>query len=71
MRQISVDNAKGHPDNPVTDAELKHKFAHNVGLAGLSGNDLAALVDRIWAADEAEDASRLMQWIASPPRASS
>jgi 2-methylcitrate dehydratase PrpD len=71
MRQVAVDNAKGHPDNPVTDAELKHKFAHNVGLAGLSGNALAALVDRIWAADEVEDASRLMQWTASPPRASS
>jgi 2-methylcitrate dehydratase PrpD len=69
MQQIAVDNAKGHPDNPVTDAELKHKFAHNIGLAGLTGNAVAELVDYIWAADKIEDASRLLQKITTAPRA--
>lgn len=68
-RTYVVDNAKGHPDNPMTDAELKRKFAHNVGLAGLAGSAADALAERIWTVDRAPDASRLLQWIAAarPP----
>ena len=63
MRQIAVDNAKGHPDDPVTDAELRRKFAHNVGLAGVSSEGAGRLADRIWKADEVTDASRLLQQV--------
>ena len=31
---ITIDCAKGHPDNPFTDAEVTGKFASNVKLAG-------------------------------------
>jgi 2-methylcitrate dehydratase PrpD len=60
MRTVTVDNAKGHPDNPVSDAELKAKFAHHVRLAGVPDSGVEALVDRVWTADEAPDASALL-----------
>lgn len=41
---ITVDCAKGHPDNPFADDELTAKFAANVKLAG-------------WSAAQARDAS--------------
>ena len=71
MRALTVENAKGHPDNPVSDAELRRKFAHNVGLAGISSDDAAGLADRVWAIDEAPDASLLLwQLVAARSRKS-
>ena len=71
MWQVAVDNAKGHPGNPVTDAELKRKFAHNAGLARLSERSIVDLAGHIWAAGEAADASLLLQRIAAAQRTSS
>jgi 2-methylcitrate dehydratase PrpD len=62
MRTITVGNAKGHPDNPVSDAELERKFAHNAGLAGLTPKDAKDLAARIWAVDKVLDAASLLRW---------
>jgi 2-methylcitrate dehydratase PrpD len=59
-RSVTVDNAKGHPDNPVSDDALRQKFAHNVGLAGLPEDRARALAGRIWTVDESADASGLV-----------
>jgi len=61
MRTVTVDNAKGHPDNPLSDAELRAKFADNVAIAGLSPDDVRDLGDRIWAADTIPDAAQLLR----------
>ena len=61
MRALTIENAKGHPDNPVSDAELRHKFAHNAGLAGITPERTARLADQIWSIDEAADASTLLR----------
>lgn len=56
-RRIEVRNAKGHPDNPVSDAELKDKFRHNASLAGIDPEQCDALIDRVWALDGRDDAA--------------
>ncbi len=61
MRALTIENAKGHPDNPVSDAELRRKFAHNAALAGISPERTARLADQIWSIDEAADASTLLR----------
>lgn len=61
MRALTVENAKGHPDDPVSDAELRHKFAHNVGLAGIAPDRAAGLADHVWSIDEAADAPTLLR----------
>jgi hypothetical protein len=58
---MTVDNAKGHPDNPVSDDELRQKFAHNAGLAGVTRERIAGLANRIWSIGEAPDAAGLVQ----------
>ena len=60
MRTVRVDNAKGHPDNPVSDAELQAKFAHHVALAGIPQARAGDLVRLGWEVDEARDASALL-----------
>jgi 2-methylcitrate dehydratase PrpD len=60
LRTVTVDNAKGHPDNPVSDAELQAKFARHVGLAGIPPAGVEDLVRLVWTADEAPDASTLL-----------
>lgn len=61
IRTVTVDNAKGHPDNPLSNAELQAKFTHNVALAGLSEDDARDLVNRIWAIDSIPDAAQLLR----------
>jgi len=61
LRTVTVDNAKGHPDNPVSDAELQAKFAHHAGLAGIPRDRVEDLVDHVWKVDEAADASALLR----------
>jgi len=60
MRTVRVDNAKGHPDNPVSDAELQAKFAHHVGLAGIPSARVEDLVRLVWKMGEAPDAAALL-----------
>jgi 2-methylcitrate dehydratase PrpD len=61
MQTVTVDNARGHPENPLSDADLQAKFAHNVAIAGLSETDAGYLNDRIWATDEMTDAAQLLR----------
>jgi 2-methylcitrate dehydratase PrpD len=39
METVTVDCAKGHPDNPFTDVEVTDKFMSNVKLAGWNSRD--------------------------------
>ena len=56
-RRIEVSNAKGHPDNPVSDEELKDKFRHNASLAKVAATDREALIALVWALDDEADAA--------------
>jgi 2-methylcitrate dehydratase PrpD len=60
-RSVTVNNAKGHPDDPVSDDELRQKFAHNVGLAGVTRERIAELAERLWSIGDAPDAAGLVQ----------
>jgi 2-methylcitrate dehydratase PrpD len=60
-RSVTVNNAKGHPDDPVSDDELRQKFAHNVGLAGVTRERIAELAERLWSIGYAPDAAGLVQ----------
>ena len=54
-RRIDVRNAKGHPDNPISDAELKTKFRQNVAVAKLPEADMEMLIDRVWTLHDEEN----------------
>lgn len=57
MRTITVENAKGHPDNPVSDAELQQKFTHNVEIAGMSKESGGQIIQQVWDLGQAGDAT--------------
>ena len=59
-REVHETNAKGHPDNPLSDDELLAKFAANVGLAGVTGDAAATLAQQILAIEQAPDVSPLL-----------
>lgn len=60
MRNITVDNAKGHPGNPVSDEELQQKFTQNVEIAKMSKGGSAKLIEQIWELDRADDAAAVL-----------
>lgn len=56
-RRIEVSNAKGHPDNPVSDEALKDKFRHNASLAKIEPAEHEALIDLVWTLESETDAA--------------
>jgi 2-methylcitrate dehydratase PrpD len=63
---ITVDCAKGHPDNPFTDDEVTGKFASNVKLAGWRSDAARAFSAYILALDQQRDLAQLYQQLAAP-----
>ncbi len=69
-REARETNAKGHPDNPLSEQELLAKFTANVALAGVGSGDATALAQQILGLDHAPDVSPLLarlQAISQPP----
>ena len=55
VREVRYDNAKGHPDHPLSDAELLDKFKANLRFAGVAdaaAGELAAGILNIDAVDD-------------------
>jgi len=63
-------HAKGHPDNPLSDAELLEKFTANVRLAGFSSRGAKALAKDILDIDALPDVSPLLARLGRPQRGS-
>jgi 2-methylcitrate dehydratase PrpD len=59
MREVRQANAKGHPDEPLSDDELFAKFKANVSYAGISGSKASLLAQEIMAMDAAKDMTAL------------
>jgi 2-methylcitrate dehydratase PrpD len=59
MREVRQANAKGHPDEPLSDDELFAKFKANVSYAGISGSKASLLAQEIMAIDAAKDMTAL------------
>ena len=52
---VTVDAARGAPDNPLTDAELEEKLTMLAGRAGFE-RPVQPLIDAVWALDTLPDA---------------
>lgn len=65
-KAMTVDYAKGHPENPFTDEEVTSKFASNAKLAGWSDDQAQEFSDYILTLDQQRDLSLLYQQIAAP-----
>jgi 2-methylcitrate dehydratase PrpD len=63
---ITVDCAKGHPDNPFTDDEVTGKFASNVKLAGWSAAQTREFADYMLNLDQQTDLVLLYRRLAAP-----
>ena len=55
--EVQEINAKGHPDNPLSDDEMLAKFMANVSLAGVSADAARRLADEIGDIDALPDVS--------------
>ncbi|MSQ51344.1 MAG: hypothetical protein EXR28_05595 [Betaproteobacteria bacterium] len=71
MKEAVQTHAKGHPDHPLSDAELLDKFNANLSYAKVSATDAAQLAQAIFAIDELEDIRPLAEAIASAAPVSS
>ncbi len=65
MREIVETNAKGHPDNPLTQDELLAKFKANVRLAGVTPSAAQKLAQQILDIDRAADVSPFLAQLAT------
>ncbi len=65
MREVNEANAKGHPDNPLSPAELKSKFMANLSLAGVAREEAEQLVCDIMDIDQASDVIPLIARISA------
>ena len=63
---ITVNCAKGHPDNPFTDEEVTGKFAANVKLAGWDSTQAHEFSAYILTLDQQEDLTLLYRQLAAP-----
>ena len=59
-REVKENNARGHPDNPLSDEELLAKFRANASLAGLSADAASVLAAAILGIDAMPDISPLL-----------
>jgi 2-methylcitrate dehydratase PrpD len=51
---------RGHPKNPLSDAEMEQKFT---SVSSRLASDRRALLDALWGLDKVEDVSALMKLI--------
>lgn len=65
VREVHEANAKGHPDNPLSQAELHAKFMANMKLAGVAGEVAERLAQDILDIDRAPDVIPLIARISS------
>jgi 2-methylcitrate dehydratase PrpD len=66
VEAITVDCAKGHPDNPFTDEEVTGKFASNVKLAGWSCAQAQDFSNYILTLDQQSNLELLYRQLAAP-----
>lgn len=66
-REVRHDNAKGHPDFPLTDEELMQKFMANLHYARVPEREAARLAETILDIDAAEDVTPLLDTLAQKP----
>jgi 2-methylcitrate dehydratase PrpD len=59
--RVEASEAKGHPDNPLTAAELQQKFVANVGLAGIDSSRAADLAGELLALGSSTDVSCVLE----------
>ncbi|HEV7800385.1 MAG TPA: MmgE/PrpD family protein [Burkholderiales bacterium] len=53
--EVTHTNAKGHPDDPLSEEELAAKFHANARYAGMSATDASALAGKIMRLDSMDD----------------
>jgi 2-methylcitrate dehydratase len=59
-------NPKGHPLNPMSDAEIEEKFFRLAATAGVSAEQCSTLLDRLWKLEEQADISSLFPLMRVP-----
>jgi 2-methylcitrate dehydratase PrpD len=59
IRDVRHDNAKGHPDYPLSDEELMAKFTANLRYARVGDREAEALAEAILDIDAVEDVTPL------------
>ena len=64
VKQVRHDNAKGHPDHPLSDAELLEKFRANLRFAGVADAAAGELAGRIMTIDALDDVGLLADAVA-------
>lgn len=64
--RVQVDEAKGHPENPLSPEELQRKFAANVALAGVGGDEAGRLACELLALGNASSAGCAISALARP-----
>lgn len=65
LHQVREKHARGHPDNPLTDAELLAKFNANMRIAGVPDTQAAELARAVLEIDDAADVVPLVTRLAS------
>jgi 2-methylcitrate dehydratase PrpD len=65
QREVRHDNAKGHPENPLSDAELMDKFTANLRYAGVPERNRAPLAEAILDVDALDDVTPLFDTLAA------
>jgi len=66
-RAVTVDCAKGHPDDPFTEDEIAAKFAANARIARWSDKEAAQFASYVLTLDEQSDLKPLFAQLARPP----
>ena len=64
VREVRHENAKGHPDFPLSDDELLAKFNANLSYAGVAARDAALLAEQILSIDTLPDVRVLADAVA-------
>ncbi|MCC6535340.1 MAG: MmgE/PrpD family protein [Burkholderiales bacterium] len=58
--QVDANEAKGHPDNPLTAEELEQKFCANLALAGIGESQAKRVAQALLALDSSPDLAPLL-----------
>lgn len=64
--RVEAAEAKGHPDNPLSPAELREKFTANVALAGITSEEAERLAASLFVLGDAGDVSTVLDLLARP-----
>lgn len=68
IREVRHDNAKGHPDHPLSDAELMAKFEANLRYAGVTPAETGRLAAALLDIDRLGDVGTLAEALAGAVR---